>query len=135
VWALRLVYLMFSRLMQGAVWVARDSAAEDLELLVLRHEMAVLRRRVSRQGVDWADRAVLAGQARLLPRRLWAGCSCSRARCCAGIGGPGPPPVTYPSRHGRPSVTAEIRNLALRLARENSTWDYRRIHGALRRLV
>jgi putative transposase len=68
--ALRLVYLMFSQLMQWAVLVARDSAAKDVELLVLRHELAVLRRQVSRPQVDWTDRAVLAGPSRLLPRPL-----------------------------------------------------------------
>jgi hypothetical protein len=71
--ALRLVYLMLSQLMQWAVLVARDSAAKDVELLVLRHEVAVLRRQVARPRVDRADRAVLAGLARLLPRRLWGG--------------------------------------------------------------
>jgi putative transposase len=71
--ALRLIYLMFSRLMQWAVLVARDSAAKDVELLVVRHEVAVLRRQVARPQVDWADRAVLAGLARLLPGRLWNG--------------------------------------------------------------
>lgn len=69
---LRLVYLMFSRLMQWAVLLTRDSAAKDIELLVLRHEVAV-RRQVSRPQVDWADRAVLAGLARLLPGRLRGG--------------------------------------------------------------
>jgi UDP-N-acetylglucosamine 2-epimerase len=63
-----LVYLVFSRLMQWAVFVVRDSAAKDIELLVLRHEVAVLRRQVARPRVDWADWAVLAGLARLLLR-------------------------------------------------------------------
>lgn len=65
--ALRLVYLVFSRLMQWAVLMARDSAAKDVELLVLRHEVAVLRRQVARPRVEWADRAALAGLTRVLP--------------------------------------------------------------------
>jgi hypothetical protein len=71
--ALRLVYLMFVQLTRWAVLIARDSAAKDVELLVLRHEVAVLRRQVSRPWVDRPDRAVLGGLARLLPRlaRHW----------------------------------------------------------------
>jgi len=72
--ALRLVYLAFSKLMQWAVLMARDSAAKDVELLVLRHEVALLRRQVSRPRVDWPDRAVLAGLARLLPDRCGLDC-------------------------------------------------------------
>jgi putative transposase len=67
--ALRLVYLMLSQLMQWAVLLARDPGAKDVELLVLRHEVAVLRRQVAGPGAGWADRAVLTGLTWLLPRR------------------------------------------------------------------
>jgi hypothetical protein len=132
--ALRLVYLSFSQLMQWAVLMARDSAAKDVELLMLRHEVAVLRRQVSRPRVDWADRGVLAGLARLLPRRLRDGLFVRPATLLRWHRDFGRRRWTYPSRRGRPSVTAEIRTLVLRLARENSTWGYRRIHGELCRL-
>jgi putative transposase len=69
--ALRLVYLAFGQLMQWPVLMARESVAKGVELLMLRHEVAVLRRQVSRPGLNWADRGVLAGLARLLPDRLF----------------------------------------------------------------
>jgi putative transposase len=116
------------------VLLARSSAAKDAELLILRHEVVVLRRQVSRPRVDWADRAVLAALARLLPRPTRRG---SFVR---------PEPLlrwhrdlirrrwSYPHRRGRPALAAELRALVLRLARENPTWGYRRIHGELCRL-
>jgi len=131
---LRLLYLLFCQVLRWLALLSRSSAAKDAELLVLRHEVAVLRRQVARPRVDWADRAVLAGLARLLPRPAWRGLFIQ------------PPTLlgwhrdlvrrrwSYPHRRGRPALAAELRGLVLRLARENPTWGYRRIHGELCRL-
>jgi len=70
---LRLLYLLCCQVLRWLVLLSRSAAAKDAELLMLRHEVAVLRRQVARPRVDWADRAVLAGLARLLPRPAWHG--------------------------------------------------------------
>ena len=81
----RLLYLLFCQVLRWLALLARSSAAKDAELLMLRHEVAVLRRRVTRPRLDWADRAVLAGLTRLLPRPGWHGPFVRPERCCAGI--------------------------------------------------
>jgi putative transposase len=70
---LRLLYLLFRQVMAWLLLLARSSAGKDAELLMLRHEVVVLRRQVTRPRLDWADRAVLARLARLLPRPTWRG--------------------------------------------------------------
>jgi len=131
---LRLLYLMFCQVLRWLALLARRAAAKDAELLILRHEVAVLRRRVARPSVDWADRAVLAGLARLLPRPAWRGLLVQPATLLRWHRDLVRRRWTYPHRRGRPRVAAELRELILRLARENPTWGYRRVHGELCRL-
>jgi hypothetical protein len=132
--ALRLLYLLFCQVLRWLALLARSSAAKDAELLVLRHEVAVLRRQVAPPRVDWADRAVLAGLARLLPRPAWRGLLVQPATLLRWHRDLVRRRWSYPHQRGRPSVAAELRTLVLRLARENPTWGYRRIHGELCRL-
>ncbi len=70
---IRLLYLMFVRLARWLALLARSSASKDAEPLVLRQEVAVLRRQHPKPRLDWADRAVLAAPTRLLPRPLRMG--------------------------------------------------------------
>jgi putative transposase len=130
---LRLLYLLFCQALRWLALLARSSASKDAELLILRHEVVVLRRQVSRPRVDWADRAVLAGLARLLPRPTRRGLFVRPETLLRWHRDLVRLRWSHPHQRGRPAV-AELRPLVLRLARENPTWGYRRIHGELCRL-
>ena len=132
--SLRFAYLAVLRVFGWLALLARSGRAKDAEILILRHQVAVLQRQVRTPRLSWADRAILAALARLLPgsqlrhlrliisprtllrwhadlvRRHWA----------------------YPRRTpGRPRTAQAVRALVLEMARDNPTWGYRRIHGEL----
>ena len=84
--SLRLLYLIFWQVLGLVLLSCRTSAAKDVELLVLRHEVAVLRRANKRPRLEWADRAVFAALVRLLPHHCGLIVWSLRTRSCAGIG-------------------------------------------------
>jgi putative transposase len=131
----KLAYLTVCRSVELLVLLARDQAAKDLELLVLRHQLTVLRRQLPRPKLEPADRALLAAVSRVLPRSRWS-CFLVRPetllhwhrRLIAGA-------WTYPHRQtGRPPLDQDIQQLIIRMARENPTWGYQRIKGELLQL-
>jgi putative transposase len=134
---IKIVYQLARRILGLAVLVFRKDLAKDAELLVLRHENAVLRRHVGRVRYEPADRVWFTALARLLPRSRWAEIY----------------PVTAATllawhrklaakkydtsnrrRPGRPPTVRSIARIVVRLARENPLWGYRRIHGELTKL-
>jgi putative transposase len=132
--SLRLLYLIFARLCSWLVLLGRSSASKDAELLVLRHEVAVLRRTHPRPRLDWAGRAVLAALIRLLPTQLRAHRLVTPGTVLRWHRRMVTRKWTYPYRTGRPPVSAEIAALIGRLATENNGWGYQRIQGELLKL-
>jgi hypothetical protein len=133
--AMRLLCLLFCRILGAAVLAGRPGAAKDIEILVLRHEVAVLRRTNPRPRLSWAGRALLAALARQLPAAL--------RRCRLAT------PSTLltwhrrlvrrkwrqpPARSGRHPIDTQLAALVVRLAGGNTCWGYTRIQGELRRL-
>ena len=115
--------------------LARDQGVKDVELLVLRHEVAVLRRQVHRPQLQPADRVVFAALSRLLPRARWSVFFVTPATLLRWHRQLLARHWTYPHRRpGRPPVDPTLRVLVLRPARENPTWGHRRIQGELARL-
>src|SRR5580693_7304322 len=131
---LKIMYLLTCRVLSLAVLVCRGDLAKDAELLVLRHENAVLRRHVGRVRYEPADRAWFAALARLVPRGRWAEVF------------PVTPATLLAWHHrlaakkydtskrrkpGRPPTVPGIARLVVRLTKENPLWGHRRIHGGL----
>jgi putative transposase len=129
------VYLALRRSLELVLLCFRSAEANEIEILVLRQELAVLRRQYPRPRLQPTDRALLAALSRLLPRVRW---SIFLVR---------PETLlrwhrrmvrwrwTYPrTSTGRPPISGEVQRIIVRLARENPRWGYQRIHGELLRL-
>ncbi len=125
--ALRLIYQMFSKLLGWIVLRTRSDTTKEIEILVLRHQLAVLQRRTPRPRMGWTDRALLAALTRLLPRPRRLGLLVTPAtilrwhrQLIARRW------TTQPVRPGRPAIPAGLRALIVRLATENPTRPVRR---------
>ena len=130
---LRLLYLVFRQLIAWLGLLVRSSRSKNVEILVLRHEVAVLRRQVSRPRLSWADRAVFAALIRLLSQAGRVHRIVTPATVLRWHRDLVTRRWTQPRRRrtGGRSTASELRQLVLRLASENPTWGYRRIHGEL----
>jgi putative transposase len=126
--------MILVRLCGWLVLLGRSPASKDLELLVLRHEVAVLRRTKPKPRLDWADRAILAALTCLLPRTVRMHRLVTPGTVLRWHRRLVRKRWTYPNRTGRPPVSAEITALIGRLATENRSWGYMRIQGELLKL-
>jgi transposase InsO family protein len=129
-----LCYLVLRRLLQLAALRFRSDEFKELEIVVLRHELAVLRRQLARPELSPPDRVFLAAASRLLPRARWRSFVVTPTTLLRWHRRLVARRWTYPRRVGRPPIGGEMRELVLRLARENPRWGYQRIAGELRGL-
>ena len=126
-----LCYLVVRCVLQLVFLRPRSEDFKELEIVVLRHELAVLRRQTRRPQLTTADRVFLAAASRLLPRSSWRSFVVTPATLLRWHRRLVARRWTYGGRGGRPPIGDEIRELVLRLARENPRWGYQRITGEL----
>jgi hypothetical protein len=131
-----LAYRLTRKLLGALATVAQRDVSKDAEVLVLRHENAVLRRHVEQVRYQPEDRLWFAALSCLIPRRRWAevfpvapGIVLAwHRKLAAGKY------TTTPTRPGRPPTAVPVRTLVIRMATDNPTWGHRRVHGELTRL-
>jgi hypothetical protein len=131
------VYLLVRCLLGCLMALARRAVSKDAELLVLRHENAVLRRQIGRVGYQRADRLWLAALSRLIPRRRWGEVfAVTPATLLAWHRRLAARRWDYTSRRrpGRPPTAAAISKLVIRVATDNPAWGHRRVQGELVKL-
>jgi putative transposase len=131
---LSLMYVVVCRLFELVVLLGRRERSKELEILVLRHELSILRRQTGRPRFESGDRLLLAALSRVLPRRSWQAFIVRPETLLRWHRRLVADHWTYSHRRcGRPPIAREVRELVLRLARENTSWGYVRIVGELRR--
>ena len=129
-----LVYVLLRRLLQLVILLGRSRDFKELEIVVLRHELGILRRRTTRPPMTAVDRLILAAASRLLPRTQWRSFVVTPATLLRWHRRLVAWRWTYAGRRGRPRIRRDVRELIVRLARDNPRWGYQRIVGELKGL-
>jgi putative transposase len=129
-----LCYLLLRRVLPLTLWRWRSTDVKELEIAVLRHELAILRRQAKRRAMTAVDRLFLVASSRFLPRQAWPSFIVTPATLLRWHRRLVAKRWTSSRPVGRPPMRREIRDLVLRLARENPRWGYQRIVGELKGL-